>query len=57
MSTSEADYRWLGIDVSKDRLDVYDPSQSLKLALLGSWCPFCFSRYAWISTVNVRRAL
>ena len=28
MSTSEADYRWLGIDVSKDHLDVYDLSQA-----------------------------
>ena len=27
MSTPETDYRWLGIDVSKDQLDVYDPSQ------------------------------
>jgi hypothetical protein len=36
MSTSEADYRWLGIDVSKDRLDVYDPSQSLNSDWL-SW--------------------
>ncbi|MEM9120483.1 MAG: transposase [Cyanobacteria bacterium P01_F01_bin.56] len=27
MSTPETAYRWLGIDVSKDRLDVYDPSQ------------------------------
>ena len=24
MSIVETDYRWLGIDVSKDRLDVYD---------------------------------
>ena len=29
MSTSETDYRWLGIDVSKDSLDVYDPSQAV----------------------------
>ncbi|NEQ42614.1 MAG: IS110 family transposase [Leptolyngbya sp. SIOISBB] len=29
MSTSETDYRWLGIDVSKDPLDVYDLSQSV----------------------------
>lgn len=27
MSTSEVAYRWLGIDVSKDTLDVYDPNQ------------------------------
>ena len=27
MSTSEVSYRWLGIDVSKDSLDVYDPNQ------------------------------
>ncbi|MEO0826494.1 MAG: IS110 family transposase [Cyanobacteria bacterium J06639_14] len=29
MSTPETDYRWLGIDVSKDSLDVYDPSQEV----------------------------
>ena len=29
MSTSEVAYRWLGIDISKDNLDVYDPSQEV----------------------------
>ncbi|MEO1144614.1 MAG: hypothetical protein AAFY26_03320 [Cyanobacteria bacterium J06638_22] len=29
MSTQGANYRWLGIDVSKDSLDVYDPSQQV----------------------------
>lgn len=28
MSTSEVEYHWLGIDVSKDHLDVYDLSQA-----------------------------
>ena len=28
MSTSEMDYRWLGIDVSRDYLDLYDLSQA-----------------------------
>jgi transposase len=29
MSTPATEYHWLGIDVSKDRLEVYDPNQSV----------------------------